>query len=80
MSDSRSCTRSPQACDLFDLRYKNILPFDDTRVVLKAVPGVVGSDYVNANYINGEASGTEKAYIASQGPLKATVPQFWQVP
>ncbi|KTG03114.1 hypothetical protein cypCar_00017937 [Cyprinus carpio] len=33
-------------------RYKNILPFDDTRVVLQnADPNVVGSDYINANYV-----------------------------
>ncbi|XP_052434710.1 tyrosine-protein phosphatase non-receptor type 6 isoform X1 [Carassius gibelio] len=33
-------------------RYKNILPFDDTRVILEnADPNVVGSDYINANYV-----------------------------
>ncbi len=33
-------------------RYKNILPFDATRVVLQdSDPSVPGSDYINANYI-----------------------------
>ncbi|KAM3968122.1 protein tyrosine phosphatase non-receptor type corkscrew [Aphomia sociella] len=34
-------------------RYKNIIPFDHTRVVLLDVPsdGPPGSDYINANYI-----------------------------
>lgn len=34
-------------------RYKNIIPFDRTRVVLKDIPpdGPAGSDYINANYI-----------------------------
>uniref|UniRef100_H2Y7N1 protein-tyrosine-phosphatase n=1 Tax=Ciona savignyi TaxID=51511 RepID=H2Y7N1_CIOSA len=33
-------------------RYKNILPFDHTRVILKdADQSVPGSDYINANYI-----------------------------
>lgn len=34
-------------------RYKNIIPFDHTRVVLKDIPsdGPPGSDYINANYI-----------------------------
>lgn len=33
-------------------RYKNILPFDDTRVRLKDVdPNIPGADYINANYI-----------------------------
>lgn len=34
-------------------RYKNILPFDHTRVKLKDVdPNIPGADYINANYIN----------------------------
>lgn len=33
-------------------RYKNILPFDHTRVRLKDVdPNIPGADYINANYI-----------------------------
>nr|XP_015193347.1 PREDICTED: tyrosine-protein phosphatase non-receptor type 6 [Lepisosteus oculatus] len=35
-------------------RYKNILPFNDTRVVLESGdPNVIGSDYINANYVKG---------------------------
>merc|ERR1711988_610826 len=36
-------------------------------------------DYINANFINGEVKGSERAYIATQGCLKATVPHFWQM-
>uniref|UniRef100_A0AAX7TUR2 protein-tyrosine-phosphatase n=1 Tax=Astatotilapia calliptera TaxID=8154 RepID=A0AAX7TUR2_ASTCA len=33
-------------------RYKNILPFNDTRVILEdSDPNVVGSDYINGNYV-----------------------------
>ncbi|KOB76472.1 Uncharacterized protein OBRU01_05798 [Operophtera brumata] len=34
-------------------RYKNIIPFDHTRIILRDVPsdGPAGSDYINANYI-----------------------------
>ncbi|GFX04557.1 transposable element Tc1 transposase [Trichonephila clavipes] len=32
-------------------RYKDILPYDYTRVILSEYPGVPGSDYINANYI-----------------------------
>lgn len=34
-------------------RYKNIIPFDHTRVILRDIPvdGPPGSDYINANYI-----------------------------
>jgi tyrosine-protein phosphatase non-receptor type 11 len=61
-------------------RYKNILPFDHTRVVLRDVDQeVVGADYVNANYISGEVPGSEKCYIATQGCLPGTVADFWQM-
>lgn len=39
----------------------------------------VGADYVNANYIDGEAEGSEKAYIASQGTMPDTLAAFWQM-
>ncbi|XP_044267164.1 tyrosine-protein phosphatase non-receptor type 11 [Tribolium madens] len=71
-------------------RYKNILPFDDTRVKLKdADPNVPGSDYINANYIKWKADycgGNElgsdpsgKVYIATQGCLPSTIADFWQM-
>ncbi|MCL4127450.1 UNVERIFIED_CONTAM: hypothetical protein GTU68_054742, partial [Idotea baltica] len=61
-------------------RYKNILPFDHTRVILKeSDPGVPGSDYINANHITGEEDlGYEgKRYIATQGCLPQTTGDFW---
>ncbi|XP_057260418.1 tyrosine-protein phosphatase non-receptor type 6 isoform X1 [Pezoporus wallicus] len=64
-------------------RYKNILPFDHSRVILQGRdPNIPGSDYINANYIkNNLASPDEctKTYIASQGCLDATVNDFWQM-
>uniref|UniRef100_A0A8C6UVV2 protein-tyrosine-phosphatase n=1 Tax=Neogobius melanostomus TaxID=47308 RepID=A0A8C6UVV2_9GOBI len=63
-------------------RYKNILPFNDTRVILQnSDPDVVGSDYINANYIRlGEAKlENNKVYIATQGCLATTVNDFWQM-
>ncbi|XP_050679890.1 tyrosine-protein phosphatase non-receptor type 11-like [Leptidea sinapis] len=37
-------------------RYKNIIPFDHTRVILKDIPSDAppGSDYINANYIRSD--------------------------
>ncbi|XP_063219450.1 tyrosine-protein phosphatase non-receptor type 12-like [Bacillus rossius redtenbacheri] len=58
-------------------RYKDILPFDSSRVKLTEYVGVPGSNYINANFIRG-ASGSP-AYIASQGPLPHTVNDFWRM-
>ncbi|XP_007550196.1 PREDICTED: tyrosine-protein phosphatase non-receptor type 6-like isoform X1 [Poecilia mexicana] len=63
-------------------RYKNILPFNDTRVILQnADPNVVGSDYINANYVKDKLweAGGQKVYIATQGCLATTVNDFWQM-
>jgi protein tyrosine phosphatase len=37
-------------------------------VKLSPIEGKVGSDYINANWISGIIKGSEKAYIAAQGP------------
>lgn len=60
-------------------RYTNILPCDSTRVKLAAVEGIEGSDYINANFIDGELNGSERAYIATQGPLMHTRCDFWRM-
>uniref|UniRef100_A0A3Q4BLB3 protein-tyrosine-phosphatase n=1 Tax=Mola mola TaxID=94237 RepID=A0A3Q4BLB3_MOLML len=63
-------------------RYKNILPFNDTRVVLQnSDPDVVGSDYINANYMSNTLweSANQKVYIATQGCLATTINDFWQM-
>uniref|UniRef100_A0A3P9LTV3 protein-tyrosine-phosphatase n=1 Tax=Oryzias latipes TaxID=8090 RepID=A0A3P9LTV3_ORYLA len=66
-------------------RYKNILPFDTTRVVIRdADPEVAGSDYINANYIrsmleDGRHVVEGKVFIATQGCLQNTVVDFWKM-
>ncbi|GFO25800.1 tyrosine-protein phosphatase non-receptor type 4 [Plakobranchus ocellatus] len=59
-------------------RYRDISPYDQTRVVLKN--GSSG-DYINANYVNMEipGSGIVNRYIAAQGPLPNTCTDFWQM-
>uniref|UniRef100_A0A8C1GJK9 protein-tyrosine-phosphatase n=1 Tax=Cyprinus carpio TaxID=7962 RepID=A0A8C1GJK9_CYPCA len=60
-------------------RYKNILPFDTTRVQIKeADPDVAGSDYINANYIRVIPS-LGKVFIATQGCLQNTILDFWKM-
>ncbi|XP_054280017.1 uncharacterized protein LOC128998066 isoform X2 [Macrosteles quadrilineatus] len=72
-----SCSEGEKEVNRKKNRYKDILPFDLSRVVLNEYAGVPGSDYINANYIRG-ASGSP-AYIASQGPLPNTVNDFWRM-
>jgi protein tyrosine phosphatase len=48
-------------------------------VKLAEIEGVVGSDFISANWISGEIPGSEKAYIATQGPLQHTVEDFWRM-
>ncbi|CAH3121789.1 unnamed protein product, partial [Porites lobata] len=62
-------------------RYKNILPFDHSRVVLRGGdPNVVGSDYINANFVGpSDSDESSKRYIAAQGCLPTTVEDFWKM-
>ncbi|XP_064005648.1 tyrosine-protein phosphatase non-receptor type 13 isoform X2 [Pogoniulus pusillus] len=55
-------------------RYKNILPYDSTRVPL----GLEGG-YINASFIRMPVGSEEFVYIACQGPLPTTVADFWQM-
>ncbi|XP_030576042.1 tyrosine-protein phosphatase non-receptor type 12 isoform X2 [Archocentrus centrarchus] len=58
-------------------RYKDILPFDHSRVKLTLKTTNQDTDYINANFIKG-MDGPE-AYIATQGPLPNTVIDFWRM-
>ncbi|KAK7131480.1 hypothetical protein R3I94_016564 [Phoxinus phoxinus] len=55
-------------------RYKNIVPFDTTRVVLGKDGG-----YINANFIKMPVKDEKFLYIACQGPLPTTLGDFWQM-
>lgn len=74
-------------------RYKDVLPYDQTRVILKSGSD---SDYINANFINVRnrfslsanaahalaqmpitSTDIVNRYIATQGPLPTTCEAFW---
>uniref|UniRef100_A0A8C9THJ2 protein-tyrosine-phosphatase n=1 Tax=Scleropages formosus TaxID=113540 RepID=A0A8C9THJ2_SCLFO len=57
-------------------RYKDVLPYDATRVVLENND----DDYLNASHVKMEVPAAEVAnhYLASQGPLPHTCSHFWQ--
>uniref|UniRef100_A0A671NGJ5 protein-tyrosine-phosphatase n=1 Tax=Sinocyclocheilus anshuiensis TaxID=1608454 RepID=A0A671NGJ5_9TELE len=62
-------------------RYKNILPFDHTRVVLTdGDANEPGSDYINANTIMViKVPSGPRSYIATQGCLQNTISDFWRM-
>ncbi|XP_021059681.1 tyrosine-protein phosphatase non-receptor type 20 isoform X2 [Mus pahari] len=55
-------------------RYRDILPYDSTRVPLGK-----NKDYINASYIRIVNHEEEYFYIATQGPLPETIEDFWQM-
>ncbi|XP_064109516.1 receptor-type tyrosine-protein phosphatase alpha-like [Macrobrachium nipponense] len=60
-------------------RYRNNLPYDETRVKLSIINDDPSSDYINANHIQGYSS---IKYIATQGPMDqslSTVKDFWRM-
>ncbi|CAM4515090.1 tyrosine-protein phosphatase non-receptor type 3 isoform X1 [Caretta caretta] len=69
-----TCAKIPQNMD--KNRYKDVLPYDATRIILQG-----NEDYINANYVNMEipSAGIVNRYIATQGPLPHTCAHFWQV-
>lgn len=78
-------TAKPQSSEAIQLcgvekggknRYKDILPFEHARVKLQGRPDGA-CDYVNASHV--KAPGSNKRYIATQGPLPATFEDFWSV-
>ncbi|XP_056891563.1 protein tyrosine phosphatase receptor type Db isoform X15 [Takifugu flavidus] len=58
-------------------RYANVIAYDHSRVLLSSIDGVPGSDYINANYIDGYRR--QNAYIATQGSLPETFGDFWRM-
>lgn len=57
-------------------RYKDMLPYDHSRVKLQNVPSG-GCDYVNASHI--KSGWSNRRYVATQAPVPATFHDFWRV-
>ncbi|QOU21452.1 hypothetical protein BRETT_001175 [Brettanomyces bruxellensis] len=63
-------------------RYKDIFPYEHARVKIQKYNGRENdldeeSSYINASYLHYPSS--EFQYIATQGPLKETIGDFWRV-
>ncbi|KAL1460270.1 hypothetical protein WDU94_012191, partial [Cyamophila willieti] len=58
-------------------RYTDILAYDHSRVLLSLQDDVPGSDYINANFVDGYKQ--KNAFISTQGPMEKTVKDFWRM-
>ncbi|XP_065678675.1 tyrosine-protein phosphatase non-receptor type 2 isoform X3 [Hydra vulgaris] len=54
-------------------RYRDVLPYDDSRIVLKNST----NDYINANFV--KVPDVNRTYILTQGPLPHTCESFWKM-
>lgn len=76
----KSCSEAEIPMNRQKNRYKNNLPYNDTRVTLPVLSNVPHSDYINASYVNSYQR--NKAFIASQGPKDFavnTIDDFWRM-
>lgn len=64
LDDRFSWQRSNIDCNKSKNRYANVVAYDHTSVLLTPIEDVIGSDYINANYIDGYQK--QNAYIATQ--------------
>lgn len=77
-SDNNYTTKAAESTENFKKnRYKDILPFDHSRVKLSLITSDEDTDFINANFIKGVYC--PRAYIATQGPLPSTVVDFWRM-
>ena len=56
-------------------RDPTVIPIESARVVLRAKPGVEGSDYINASWLQGQDK--LKEFIITQHPTEETRDDFW---
>lgn len=57
--------------------HKKCIPYDYNRVVLKTLPTIPNSDYINASHVDSYLK--PNAYIATQGPNENTINDFWRM-
>lgn len=76
---TKTTNEGERECNRKKNRYRDILPYDESRVILKNLLDCDKSDtyndYINASFVNSAMDGHYK-YIAAQGPNKETCLDF----
>ncbi|KAK1309982.1 Protein-tyrosine-phosphatase PTP1 [Acorus calamus] len=75
------CRVALQDVNLNKNRYTDVLPFDNTRVILNSTKdrASLGNGYINASFIAAGPSENVSQFIATQGPLPNTFEDFWEM-
>ncbi|XP_069472990.1 receptor-type tyrosine-protein phosphatase-like N isoform X2 [Ambystoma mexicanum] len=77
-AEPNSCSLAQDPTNLKKSRNAEFVPYDHTRIKLKADLNPSRSDFINASPII-EHDPRMPAYIATQGPLSHTIADFWQM-
>ncbi|KAJ3671653.1 hypothetical protein LUZ60_007732 [Juncus effusus] len=74
----RRCITALGDANINKNRYIDVLPYDDTRVVLSSSRDQ-GNGYINASFVTTGPVGKVSRFIATQGPLPDTFEDFWEM-